>query len=234
MSVNKKNTEILAQKFRADHGLSATEAVSMKSVVRLCNILTVYLPMSDNAYGMSLKSPQNDMFILVNSKNARGRQHFTIAHEIFHLFYDEAPKPHLCCKDGKSPVERTADQFAAALLMPKEGVLKMLPADVAAGDPVSIPTALKIGQYFGTSHTATLIRLEQLGIIKKSEMQNLLRIPVIESAKKYGFDTSLYEGGNENLIIGDYGEKARKLLDDEIISEGHFDELQKRIADGEG
>ena len=86
MSVNKKNTEILAQKFRADHGLSATEAVSMKSVVRLCNILTVYLPMSDNAYGMSLKSPQNDMFILVNSKNARGRQHFTIAHEIFHLF----------------------------------------------------------------------------------------------------------------------------------------------------
>lgn len=28
-------------------------------------------------------------------QSTRGRQHFTICHEFYHLFYDENPTPHL-------------------------------------------------------------------------------------------------------------------------------------------
>jgi hypothetical protein len=50
-----------------------------------------------------------------------------------------------------------------------------------------------------------------------------------ETAKQYGYDTALYEPGNENLIIGDYGVKARELFEREIISEGEYMEAMNLI-----
>ena len=44
-----------------------------------------------------------------------------------------------------------------------------------------------------------------------------------------GFDLSLYRKGNENLLLGDYGEKLRELYNRQIISEGHYWELHKLI-----
>ena len=40
-----------------------------------------------------------------------------------------------------------------------------------------------------------------------------------------GYDSDLYTPGNEGLVIGDFGSKARKLFDEERISEGHYIEL---------
>ena len=38
-------------------------------------------------------------------------------------------------------------------------------------------------------------------------------------------DLSLYQPGNEGVVIGDFGEKARLLFEQERISEGHYVEL---------
>ena len=48
-----------------------------------------------------------------------------------------------------------------------------------------------------------------------------------------GYDRSLYQSGNEGLIIGDFGAKARELYDKEKISEGHYMELLNMINYGE-
>ena len=48
---------------------------------------------------------------------------------------------------------------------------------------------------------------------------------MIDSAVAYGYDKSLYVGGNEGVVIGDFGEKARRLYEDGKISEGHYLEL---------
>ena len=45
-----------------------------------------------------------------------------------------------------------------------------------------------------------------------------------------GFDGSLYLPGNEGLVIGDLGAKARKLLEEERISEGRYHELLNMIG----
>jgi hypothetical protein len=42
----------------------------------------------------------------------------------------------------------------------------------------------------------------------------------------------LYEKGNEGVVIGDFGEKARRLFELEKISEGHYVELLNMIRDG--
>lgn len=234
MKLNKEQAEILAQKFRADNQLSCTEAISMKSIVRQLNILMVYLPLSEQASGLSLKSPSGDMFILVNSNTPRGRQHFIIAHELFHLFYDEAPHPHLCKEDGNSSTEKSAHLFASALLMPKEGIYKMLLPRTLIDKELPISTILRLEQYFEVSRDAMLIRLRNLGIIKNEEQyQRLKKINPISSAREYGYDTALYRNGNKDVTIGPYGEKARMLFEQGIISEGHYNELLSKIPNAE-
>ena len=61
-------------------------------------------------------------------------------------------------------------------------------------------------------------------------LQLFKEYPVKKTAREYGYDTSLYEPGNENLVIGDFGEKARRLFDMEKISEGHYMELLHKIG----
>ena len=212
-----------------ENGLSQSEAVNVKSLLRKLNILTVYLPLSENAHGLSLKSPKGYRFILVNSNSSKGRQHFTIAHELFHLYYDENPKPHICSKDGTSKNERCADRFASALLMPEEGVIGMLSDEEYANKQISIAQVLRLEQYFCVSRSTMLLRLKELNMLSSVQYEKLKTYPVIRSAKEYGYDDSLYLPGNENLTIGDYGEKARLLYEEEKISEGHYLELLNLI-----
>ena len=67
MRINKKTIEQKANIFRLKVGLNTTEAIDVKTIVRKNNILTVYLPMSEKACGLSLLSPENDRFILVTA-----------------------------------------------------------------------------------------------------------------------------------------------------------------------
>lgn len=224
--------EDLANKFRTETGISLTEPISFKSILIKKNILTVFRPLSNDSYGLSLKSKNNDYFILVNHNSTLGRQHYTIAHELFHLFYDEAISPHVCSKDTleNNNIEKSADLFASALLMPKSGILEFLSANEIANKSVNLSTIIKLEQYFSVSRISILIRLKSLGLITENKLQELSKIPVKESAKQYGYNLALYNSGNKYLVIGDFGEKARNLYEQEKISEGHYQELLNLIS----
>ena len=89
LSVQKAET--LASIFRSQIGISLTEPISAKTLLRKLNITAMYRPLSEDSYGISCKSKSGKMFMMINSNSTRGRQHFTIAHELYHLFYDESP-----------------------------------------------------------------------------------------------------------------------------------------------
>ena len=99
--------ERLAEMFRAKTGVNLSEPIGAKTLLRKLKITTMYRPLSENSYGISCKSKSGRMFMMVNSNSTRGRQHFTIAHELYHLFYDESPVPHMC-RETISEVERNA------------------------------------------------------------------------------------------------------------------------------
>lgn len=225
-----QDAELLAQRFRTETGISFSEPINVKTLLRKYNILTMYRPLSNESYGISIRT-ENARFIMVNSNTTRGRQHFTIAHEIFHLFYDDDPKPHIC--NGMATViEKNANLFAAALLIPREGLLREIPEEEMLGHNPSLATILRLEQFFGVSRNSLLIRLKDIGIIDKKKYEALNSIAIKESARAYGYDTSLYEKGNENMVIGVFGEKARRLFEENKISEGHYVELLNMIGCG--
>lgn len=228
--------EDLAKKFRTDNGYSTSEPIIIKTLLMKLRILTMFRPLSENAYGLSTRSAdKEDKFILVNSESSRGRQHFTIAHELYHLFIDENPQPHICRKDGKKDrTEIMADAFASALLMPMEGVIKSIPNEEIVNRNVSLATVFSLEQYFRVSHQSMLYRLRRLGLISEDTLQSMLSIKIREVAPLYGiFDMSLYDKGNEGVLLSDYGIRARILFDKEKISESHYIQLMKLIGNGE-
>lgn len=226
-----QESEILAQKFRSEHGLSMTEPISTKTVLRKLGILTMYRPLSEKSFGISAKSESGRMFMMVNCNSTRGRQHFTIAHELYHLLYDDSPEPHMCGGVAIG-VEKDANLFASALLMPREGLLKMVSDEEVKSRKVKLATVLRMEQFFGVSRNTLLLRLKDIGLITESYMNELKSVPVKESAMQYGYNLSLYEAGNKGIVIGDFGEKARLLFESGRISEGHYYELLNMISNG--
>lgn len=226
-----QESEILAQKFRSEHGLSMTEPISTKTVLRKLGILTMYRPLSEKSFGISAKSESGRMFMMVNCNSTRGRQHFTIAHELYHLLYDDSPEPHMCSGVAIG-VEKDANLFASALLMPREGLLKMVSDEEVKSRKVKLATVLRMEQFFGVSRNTLLLRLKDIGLITESYMNELKSVPVKESAMQYGYNLSLYEAGNKGIVIGDFGEKARLLFESGRISEGHYYELLNMISNG--
>lgn len=224
------DAELLAQKFRLEAGMGMTEPVNVKTVLRRFRVLTMYRPLSENSYGISIKT-DGAMFMMVNSNSTRGRQHFTVAHELYHLFYDENPEPHVCGGTSNG-VEKDANLFASALLMPREGLLREISEQELRRHNVSLATVLRLEQLFGVSRMSLLLRLKDIGVITEQVLTELNKVGTKESAKAFGYDTLLYESGNEGVVIGDFGEKARRLFDEGRISEGHYVELLNMISDG--
>ena len=222
----------LAAKFRSELGMGLAEPINTKTLIRKLGVTVVYRPLSENSFGISCRSG-GKCFMLINSNSTRGRQHFTIGHELYHLYFDERPAPHIC--DGiASGEERNANRFASSLLMPREGLLAMVSNEEIAGHIVNLATVLRMEQMFGVSRMTLLIRLKDIGLIGQSCLDKLKVVPVKESAQQYGYDLSLYESGNAGLVIGDFGEKARLLFEQGKISEGHYVELLNMIKDGGG
>lgn len=225
-----RTIEYKAFEFRKRCSIEMDEPVNIKQTLRKLNVLTLYRPLTDNFSGMCLRSRMH-RFILVNSDHPRGRQHFTIAHEFYHLFVQKDFEVHPCNPGvNKEPQEQEADYFASVLLMPEMGIRNLIPEEELGGR-VSLSTVLKLEQYFLVSRSAMLVRLNALSLLSPRRFEELKSVPVLRSALEYGYsDLSLYRPGNGSLFIGDYGDKAKKLFDSEKISEGHYLHLLSKIG----
>jgi Zn-dependent peptidase ImmA (M78 family) len=222
-----------AYSFREQNGISGGEAIRLKSLLLKLNVLTVFRPLTEGFSGMSLKINDDARFILINSNHSVGRQHFTIGHELYHLYIQEKFEMH-ACKTGlfdiKNIEEYNADYFAACLLVPEKGIYELIPDEELNKNKIVLQTIIKLEQYFSVSRSSMLVRLKILKLIDNKYFEQLRINKAIDTAQQYGYDTALYKPGNDNLIIGDYGEKAKRLFDSERISEGHYLELMQQIG----
>ena len=223
--------EIKASELRTEWGMSPYDPVPVKQLLLKLNILTLFKSLGDNFSGMCLKR-DDSRFILINANHARGRQHFTIAHELYHLYVQETFEVHYCNpgSSNSSKQEKEADFFSSLFLMPEIGIKSMLPKEELLQNEVSMASLLKLEHFFGVSRIALLVRLSALRLISKNKFDQLREMPVIRSAKEYGYDISLYQPGNDGLVLGDYGVKAKTLFDKGLISEGHYIELLSKIG----
>lgn len=224
-----------ANSFRRDNQLSVSEPIRIKSLLQRNEILTVYLPLSSNFSGMAIKSNGNSQpkkFILVNCEHSIGKQHFTICHELYHLFFQDNftfSKSNAGTFDKNNPEEYNADIFASFLLLPEIGLQEMIPASERKMNSITLRTILNIEQYYSCSRTALLHRLKKMKRID-SAFYDRFSSNVQNSALQYGYDTSLYKKGNEGVVIGNYGIKARELFEKGDISESTYFSLLEDIG----
>lgn len=219
-------------RFRHEYYLSDSEPINLYPLLLKLNVLAIFKPLSDRFSGMCLKSGEQ-RFVLINSKHPVCRQHFTIAHELYHLFIQEDITPHYCNPETsgeKDKNEKLADLFASYLLLPEKGLRLIIPPMEYDRKQLTIATLLKLEHYFQVSHQSLLIRLRGLNLLNESMFNSYMALPVIKTAIEYGYDASLYQPANEGLIIGDYGTKAKELFDAEKISEGHYRDLMMAIG----
>ena len=152
--------------------------------------------------GMFLRHASIGFAILVNASHPRGRKRFSYAHEYAHALLDRNHNITVSTTDNSSElVERRANSFAAAFLMPSHGVhdalrglAKGLPSrqdqtvfDVATGGHVdshhrfparsqriNYKDIAMVARHFGVSYQAALYRLKSLRHITHAESLDLL------------------------------------------------------------
>lgn len=228
MSKRSDSIEYLSKKFREDNALNEKEPIRIKSILQKNNILTVYRPLSSDFSGMSIKIDVGGSckrFMLINSEHSIGKQHFTICHEFYHLFY-QVNFSAAISSSGKfdkqgNPEEYNADLFASFLLLPHWGVWELIPEKENAKNKISIATLLLIEHYYACSRSTLLHRLLEMGLIDE-DFKIQYSTGIKSSARKLGFSTDLYEKDNENEVIGDYGTLAYNAWDKGIVSESSY------------
>jgi Zn-dependent peptidase ImmA (M78 family) len=222
-----------ANRFREQNGISFTDAINLNSLLLKLDVNVFFSPLSDKFSGMAIITNDGSRFMMINSNCSIGRQNFTIAHELYHLFVQKGFKYYVCNageSSRKDIEEYNADNFASNLLMPESGILDLIPDLEITKKNISIFTIVKLEQYFRVSRKAILRRLKELNLLSLKSFGEYFQLSVKTSALQLGYDLAIYTSGNENVVIGDYGKKARLLFEDEIISESHYLNLLHSIG----
>lgn len=233
--IDKYKASYLAEELRASFGKDNLSPIDIFELARAIPRLTVVLyPFGDSISGMCVTQERFSV-IAVNSAQTYGRQRFTLAHELYHLNYDDHKGTSICLfKPAESDeVERMADTFASYVLLPhhalraelKDGCLR-IPESSSKGE-VSLRALLEIENKYGVSRKALLTRLQEEGLLAEEEKEEL-RHDVIKNARELGFSTALYErnrGDSTKRAEGDYVNLITFLFSEDAISKSKAEEL---------
>jgi len=228
--IDKLDLSTKALSLRKELGEDTISPIDIFSLAYTISKLTlVFYPMGDHLSGMCIKNDGNPV-IAVNSSMSVGRQRFSLAHELFHLYFDESEQSTACAmKIGSgNEVEKAADQFATYFLMPpfalSEAIKKILNS---ATENLGIREIVKLEQYFSVSRQALLYRLIEDNKLTFDEADKF-RQGVIRSAINLGYDDSLYKplpGNKQYKTYGYYIQQAEELLEKDLISTGKYEQL---------
>lgn len=189
-------------------------------------ITIVRYPLSSRISGMCTKENE-DIVICINSTASYGRQRFTLAHELYHVLYEEDMQRVICdmsMNGNKSESEKEADKFASYLLMPYDALLEY-EHDKTKWD---LEKVIDAEQFFQVSHQSMLYRLVCDNLISSEVADEYKSITVSTVAAKLGYGKELYLPTDKNkqyFTTGEYIRKVEKMAKKDLISEGKMEEL---------
>ena len=121
----------------------------------------------DKIEGLLMPSTQtNDInLVVLNAKRPIQRQRFSAAHELCHMLKDVKDGisgSFICETNSKNYIERYADRFASAFLMPRDEMIRQIELRGRGDEPLSLDDILIIAEYFGTSFSACYFRIKDI------------------------------------------------------------------------
>ena len=152
--------EQLALKLRREWGIDNYAPIDIFSLAleKIENLTLKWYEMDGIVSGCCLRS-EDDNLILINSRHSKGRQNFTLAHELYHLNFDESSDTRICKLDSKDEIEDKANKFASYFLMPKCAL-----EDYYYRNGIkewTLKDMVKCEQLFQISHKAMITRLHE-------------------------------------------------------------------------
>ena len=169
----------------------------------------------------------SDMLIGINSNMSIGRQNFTLAHELYHLLYEENKNNFVICDySSESDSEIEANIFASYLLIPYEGLKRY--AKNMNISKWTLDDVIAAEQYYQISHMALLFRLVEQNFITEEESEEFQNVKISHEARIRGFNDDLYYPSPEDrkyFSLGNYVKSVVKAYSSNKISVGKKDEL---------
>lgn len=192
----------VAEQERKRLNLGHAPISDMSELINEQNIWASGADFPDSISGLFLSHPSIGLAIFVNSSHTRARKRFSYAHEYAHALLDREMEVTVSQTGNASElVEKRANAFAAAFLMPADGIIAMLKSldkgkpsraeimvfDVATND--RIDTSIRsnasdqrityqdvaiLAHHFGVSYQAATYRLRSLNHISPKECNELL------------------------------------------------------------
>ena len=192
----------VADQERRRLGLGVVPVFSIPKLIGSQGIWTAALRLSDEVSGLFLRSLEFGMGILVNGGQSSVRKRFSYAHEYGHALMDrDHPATVTSRHNAKHVREQRANAFAAAFLIPEDGVwnfmydlgkghgsrreetvIDSVEEQVVRGElrmpprsqHVTYADAALLSRNFGVSYSAAVWRLRGLNIINGREAETLL------------------------------------------------------------
>ena len=156
-------------------GLGPRPADCLRSVMEdRLHILVLYVDTPPGVSGVASRVPGLNC-ALVNREESEGRRNFDLAHELFHLLtWDALPPERTATVDASRRgkrwrVEKLADNFAAALLMPAETLRWAWEATSTVGDVTERLSA--VAREMRVSAPACKWRLRNVGLLSRTDVE---------------------------------------------------------------
>lgn len=141
------NTEEIASMVRRSWYVPRGPILSVMDYIERAGILVVPTDMETaHIDGASYQVPGLPPVIFINKNLPGDRQRFTLAHELGHIVMHDFPSPEM---------EKQADEFAAAFLMPKDDIAHQLGG-------LTLSKAAQLKPYWKTSMAALIVRAKTL------------------------------------------------------------------------
>jgi len=194
--------EAVAQEERWRLGLGIAPVINIAETISDQGVWTAGTDLPKDFSGLFVNHPSIGLAIVINANHKPGRRRFSCAHEYAHALFDREETITTTRKQNATQLmEKRANAFAAAFLMPADGVTdhlrqvdKGLPSrrsqtlfDVAndtkmetelrtrpGSQAITYQDAAALARRFGVSYEASVWRLKSLGHIGARETEALL------------------------------------------------------------
>ena len=253
-----EQAEQVADFERSRLGLGSEPIADISNAIYFQGIWASRIDLPADVSGLFFNHPNIGLVILANASLSRDRIQFSFAHEYAHALFDRNRGSSISNRANSSElVEKRANAFASAFLLPKDGIHKTLltlgkgassrlihenldcrESDVihfrhTNSDEITLQDIAYIALRFGVSYRAALIRMKNLQYISKRKLNNLLQSE--KSGQQYLDElNSLYlsdENGSPRESVPELRREIAVLALEayrrEEISRGRFIELIK-------
>lgn len=180
-------------------GLGSAPAPSLEELLETQAVRTGVVDLPDGVSGLTVNNRSAGIFIVANRRHAPVRRRFSFAHEYAHVLFDRRLLGTVSrVEDRDEMIEVRANAFAAAFLMPEEGVRRFIDL-LGKGKPsrssaqvfdedgsvqaesraepgtqeIQVYDLVHLAHHYGVSRLAALFRLRNLRLVSQPEFDQL-------------------------------------------------------------